>query len=84
MVTKGEMWGEGHKSGAWDSHTHTTVCKIDNQQGPAIEHRELCSIFCYDLDESEKEYAHTYNSITLLYTWNYHNIVNQLYSNKIK
>ena len=25
---------------------------------------------------------HMYNWITLLYTWNYHNIVNQLYSNK--
>ena len=25
---------------------------------------------------------YTYNRFTLLYTWNYHNIVNQLYSNK--
>ena len=27
---------------------------------------------------------YVYNWITLLYTWNQHNIVNQLYSNKIK
>ena len=24
------------KSGAWDEHTHTTVYKINNLQGPAI------------------------------------------------
>ena len=37
MVTKGEMWGGGkHKSGAWDKHTHTTTCKIDNEQGPTV------------------------------------------------
>ena len=61
MVTKGEMWGEGHKSGAWDSRTPTTVWKIDNQQGPPLEHRELYSIFCNNLYESEKEYVYTYN-----------------------
>ena len=26
----------GNKSGAWDEHTHTTVYKIDNQQGPTV------------------------------------------------
>ena len=29
---------------------HTAVFKMDNQQGPAVEHRELCSIFCGTLD----------------------------------
>ena len=29
--------------------THTDVYKIDNQQGPAIQHRELYSIFCNNL-----------------------------------
>ena len=24
------------KSGAWDNHTHTTVYKIDNQQGHTV------------------------------------------------
>ena len=28
--------GGRHKSGAWDKHTHTTIYKIDNQQGPAV------------------------------------------------
>ena len=34
-LPKGKCWGE-HKSGAWDEHTHTTIYKIDNQQGPTI------------------------------------------------
>ena len=40
--TKGETWGRVSRgrrnSGAWDEHTHTTICKIDNQQDL------LCSI----------------------------------------
>ena len=24
------------KSGAWDEHTHTTIYKIGNQQGPTV------------------------------------------------
>ena len=37
--------------GAWDEHTHTTLYKINNQQGPAVEHRELYSTFCDNLYE---------------------------------
>ena len=37
---KGEGWGED-KLGVWDQHIHTTIYKIDNQQGPTIQHREL-------------------------------------------
>ena len=36
---------ERDKSGAWDDHTHSTIYKIDNQQRPTVEHRELYSIF---------------------------------------
>ena len=42
--------GGRDKSGAWDEHIHTTVYKIDNQQGPTVEHRELYSIFCNNLN----------------------------------
>ena len=28
---------------------HTSIYKIDNQQGPSVWHRELCSIFCNNL-----------------------------------
>ena len=36
LVTKGETWAGGIKSGAWDEHTHSTMYKIDNQQGPTV------------------------------------------------
>ena len=36
MVTKGKSGSGGDKLGAWDSHTHTTIYKIDNQQGPTV------------------------------------------------
>ena len=29
--------------GAWDGHVHTALCEMDGQQGPSVEHRELCS-----------------------------------------
>ena len=32
---RGNMVGRD-KSGAWDEHTHTTIYKIDNQQGPIV------------------------------------------------
>ena len=37
---------EGNKSGAQDSHRHTTVYKMGNHQGPAVQHREPYSLFC--------------------------------------
>ena len=37
MFTKGETWGgRRDKLGAWDEHIHTTIFKIDNQQGPTV------------------------------------------------
>ena len=40
------------KSGwVWYKYTHTTMHKIDNQQGPTVEHRELYSILCNNLYE---------------------------------
>ena len=32
------------------SHIHTTVFKINNQPGSTVQHRELCSIFCNNLN----------------------------------
>ena len=49
MVTKGERWGSD-KLGGWDGPVHSTVYKIDNQQGPTVEHRELYSIFYNNLN----------------------------------
>ena len=42
---------EGRESlGVWYGHGHTAVFKMDHQQGPAVEHRELCSVLCGSLD----------------------------------
>ena len=34
----------------WDSHVHTAILKIGNQQGPTVEHREFCWMLCGSLD----------------------------------
>ena len=36
--------------GVWDWHVHTAIFKIDNQQGPTVQHRELCSILSNNLN----------------------------------
>ena len=36
--------------GAWDGRVHTAMCKMDNQQGPTVRHRELCSMLRVCLD----------------------------------
>ena len=55
------------------THTHTHICRKDKY--PVINHNgKECEIEC----------IHTYNWITLLYSTDWHNIVNQIYFNKIK
>ena len=36
--------------GVWDGHAHTAIFKMHNQQGPTLEHRELCSVLCGSQD----------------------------------
>ena len=75
-------WGQGK---VWVNlelgmNTHTTVYKIDN-------HRDSTpySVITHMGKNLKKaEYMYVYNWLTLLSTWNSHNIVKQLYSNKIK
>ena len=47
MVAKGEKGGD--KLGIWDQQIHTTIYKIDKQQGPTVQHNELYSISCNNL-----------------------------------
>ena len=47
-LPQGKGQGRG-KLGVWDEYIHTTVYKMDNQQGPTVEHEELYSIFCNNL-----------------------------------
>ena len=43
--------GGGRDSyGVRGGHVHTAVFKMDNQQGPTAQHRELCSVLCGSLD----------------------------------
>ena len=43
MVAKGKDGRKG-KLEAWDQQIHTAIHKTDNQHGPTVWHRELCSI----------------------------------------
>ena len=65
--TYGYQRGKGvrrDKSGVWDQQTQTTTYKIDKQQGPTVQHRELYSIFCNNLNGKKKfknRYMYMYN-----------------------
>ena len=47
IASEGE-WGK--EAGSLDRRVHTAIFKMDNQQGPTIQHRELCSMLCGSLD----------------------------------
>ena len=49
-----------------------------------LQHRELYPIFWDNLYGKKNGCVSVYNWITLLYSRNHHNIVNQLYLNKLK
>ena len=34
----------------WDGRVHIAIFKKDDQQGPTVEQRELCSMLCGSLD----------------------------------
>ena len=63
----------------------STIFDMDNQQGPTVEHMELCSMLCSSLDRSEglgeNGHMYMYGFIPLLFTQNYYSIINQLYTN---
>ena len=42
--------GRRDSQGVWNGHVHTAVFKMDNQQGPPVQHRDLCSVLCDSLD----------------------------------
>ena len=49
MVTRRS--GSEGQTGSQGLVVHTAIFKIDNQQGPTIQYREFCSIFCNNLKE---------------------------------
>ena len=36
--------------GLWKGHVHTAILKMDNQQGPIVQHMKLCSMLCASSD----------------------------------
>ena len=46
---QGEGWGR-NSQGVSDGQVYIAVCKLDNQRGPTVQHRELCSMLCGSLD----------------------------------
>ena len=40
----GRGTGERNSQVIWDGHVHTATFKMDNQQGPTVQHIELCSV----------------------------------------
>jgi len=52
MVTRAKDRGRDSQ-GVWDGHGHTAVFNMENPQGPAVQHRELCSMLQASLDGME-------------------------------
>ena len=48
MAAGGRDGGKGQR--VWDQYVHTVLFKMDNQQGPTVKHRELCSRLRGSLD----------------------------------
>ena len=48
-MVAGEKEGGRDSQGVWDGHGPTAAFNMENQQGPARQHRELCSILCNNL-----------------------------------
>ena len=55
QTQKTMLWllGGRDSQGVWEGHAHTAIFKMDNQKGPTVQHRELCSMFCGSLDGKE-------------------------------
>ena len=79
--------GERERQGVWGGHVHTAVLRMDNQQGPTTAQGTLLSVMRQAGGEGslgESGYMYMYGWVPLLSTWNFHNIVNWLYSSTNK
>ena len=41
---------ERYSQGVWNGYAHTALFKMKNQQGPTVQHKELCSVLYGSLD----------------------------------
>ena len=46
MVAKGEAGGGGIETEIWDYQMQTSTYRMDKQQGPTVQHKELYPISC--------------------------------------
>ena len=46
VVAKGEEGWEGDGMGVWDQQMQAIIYRMEKQQGPTVQHRELYSISC--------------------------------------
>ena len=64
----------------WDGRGHSAILIMDNQQGPIVEHRELCSMLHGSLDgrgvwglsRTESLHCSAETITTLFVNWIYH------------
>ena len=70
----GGWWGRGGQGGVARelvTQVGTDIFKTESQQGPTVQHRDRCSIYCKKKTHWEKKrYTSMYKWITLLNTWN--------------
>ena len=74
------LWLPGGQMSVKDEHVHIAVFKMDNQQGLTVKYMDFCSIYvaAWMGEEFGEEWIHVYvDWISSLFTWKYHNIVNQ-------
>ena len=50
MVAAGKNRPGRDSQGVWDGHGHTAVFHMENQQGPVVQPREVCSMSCCSQD----------------------------------
>ena len=53
MVSGWGKWGQRDSYGVWGLPVYNAIFKMDNQQGPIVEHSELFSVLCGSLNERE-------------------------------
>ena len=50
LMVAGEKDGGWDSQGVWDAYVHIAIFKMENQQGPSVQHMELCLMLCGILD----------------------------------
>ena len=50
LMVAGGMDGGRDSQGVWDGHVHSVIFKMEDQQGPTVQHKELCPILCGSMD----------------------------------